>query len=138
MDWLLSGFKWWRKFKGGIWWVIDIPTVGGTLWVNKQPETCDRCWIQEDYTRANNSPASDRDLYLAVRNIANNGQWRFTHNLDKFLFCAKVMRDSNIASAVIIKRLTDVYSAAQREKVELNPRDFEWEEIEAILKDEFP
>ncbi len=135
MNWLFARYKWWRKWKGGVWWGIDIPAVGGLIWVNKRPVNGERICTQEDYTGENTNTLSERELCFCVCTISVNGQWKDEMNLAKFIQCAKLMQDTGINSSLIIEHLDELYRAAQRESwVFGESYSFGWEEMEVMLE----
>lgn len=134
---LFSRFKWWRQWKGGIWWLIYLPAVTevGASWLNRAPEENERVYDYENYTTANSRVLGEREFYARVINVARNGQWKDDLNLSKYIHASKQLRLTGLDDVTIFTILDNLYWAAAREATsEMQKRDFSYEDVVQLIQ----
>lgn len=137
LNFLLSRFRWWRRFKGGIWWYVELPAMGEShRWVNTEPQCNEAVYHYENFTKLwTFGVLSEREFLQQVVNISRNGMWKDDLNLGKYIYFARTLRDLGIDDGTIIRSLTSLYSAACMETTSgLESRDFSWEELQEMIR----
>ncbi|MEW6496902.1 MAG: hypothetical protein AB1589_30930, partial [Cyanobacteriota bacterium] len=102
MTFRLSSNKWYRQWKGGLWWLI-IDSTSDRVWVNQLSDLA--VLDTEDYTRKNYKNLPDPEFYQAIANIPRNGQWKDDLNLSKYLKAARILRQRGLEDSLIIEML---------------------------------
>ncbi len=139
LDLLFSRFKFWRQFKGGIWWQVTVASFNDNSivnWQNFEPVDGDKVYGYENYTK--HCPVViliEREFLNQIKNIARNGEWKDGNNLKKFVVFARTLHELGMDKRTIVDNLADLYWTIKSETTSgLLPRDFTCEELEGMLK----
>lgn len=116
---LFSRFQWYRKWRGGKWWLIRPSALFEItyIWCNTSPELHEIVIDSEDYTCARVSVLPDCEFYALVANIPGNGQWKYEQNLLNFINCARKLRTRGLEDKLIVDLLSIIRQATIRENV---------------------
>lgn len=135
----LSQYRWWRRFKGGIWWKVDYracPEASG--WDNVELLDANHYVIDyENYTKREGVRTfpEEGEFLQQIKNIARNGQWKDRLHLMRYLKMAIMLRELVVDDRLIITKLTELYVSAFIEcNANLTPYDYDAEEIKEMVK----
>lgn len=115
---MLANFKWWRKFKGGLWWHVRLKNMWDepTYWINEKPDGREESFWFEDYTNTTlRSNKDDHIFYDKVMNAIANGKWRDKANLIAVAIRAKQLREIGVPDDIIIGTLAAALYAGKEE-----------------------
>lgn len=137
LDLFLARFKWWRQFKGGIWWNKRVLGDIETIWTNRQPLGYDRIEGYENYTKPSTAPILTQNEFVRqVINISRNGHWKHAEALAHYISVALILRTVGMDDKTIIDLLTELYWNTHKEGSDdkHEAREFEWSDIERMFK----
>jgi hypothetical protein len=134
---MLADFKWWRKFKGGVWWKVRLKNRWDEpdYWKNTKPFVDEECLWFEDYTNTVGSAVSDKDTYnfcQGIINTASNGEWKQEANLICVGIRAVQLRELGIPDSVIFRTLMTIMYVAKQEA--LSSEEYRSMEVKELIK----
>jgi hypothetical protein len=115
---MLANFKWWRKFKGGLWWHVRLRNTCDepTYWINTKPGDKEESFWFEDYTtKTIRNVEEDFIFWQSVINVAHNGGWKEKANLVVVAIRAKQLREAGVPDQIIIGTLCTLFYASKQE-----------------------
>ncbi len=133
---MLSQYKWYRQFKGGIWWLVETSPdyVPISKWTNVFPGEVRGIRDTEDYSCKLQNVFPETEFYEKIVNIARNGGWKDDLNLSKYLHIARKLRQRGIEDTLIIGFLTDLYKASWLERnAGLPARTYSQQDVRDLL-----
>jgi hypothetical protein len=98
---MLANFKWWRKFKGGMWWHVRLKNMWDepTFWINTKPVSREESFWFEDYTNVTvRNSNEDNTFYQSIVNL----EWRDKTNLISIAIRAKQLKELGVPDEIII------------------------------------
>lgn len=115
---MLSNFRWYRRWKGGVWWLVESNKA--VKWINVCPNLSEHdVRNREDYTQKFAGNLSTNEFWQSVINVSVNGWWKESHNLGSYTRAASIMRGAGIEEGLIVEILRQLYLASVMEQASL-------------------